>query len=358
MSSTALASIEVILSDIPGHPTAVVPLGPALATSAEFVSFDRPFTSPNGQWWILQAQTNLAATEDRVIVVFDGSTWSTVIREGLQAPWTLAAETVGVMDANMGINNAGLFAFNINTTGGGTTDDEYTVKFDGADYVVVAQEGQPAVGGGDWGATQGSADVLSDGSAFFDSTVSIGGSRIVQGAGVVAQSTVTVLSNQPNATTETFSSLSNNFAHSSADGVNSIFRCNLNGDTTVDEVIAVNNRVVLHEGMTIPGMASQIGTSYVQTSMSHNGNWMVRGATTDADADYVVRNGTLVAKGLDPITPGNPEHFDDVTFAALFFSQYENGNGDYIVGGVTDAADVLANAVLVLNGTTVVARGK
>ncbi len=353
-SSTALAAIDVIFCEVPGHPKAQVPLGPALAVSTEFDAFDRPFTSPNGQWFLLQAETTLATTEDRILMVFDGTNWSTVLREGLQAPWSAEAETVGFIDPDMGINNSGHFAFCNNTSAKGnpTNNDDYTIGFDGTNFVVLAREGDPAIGGGNWGATQSSPHVLNDGTFCFDSTASSGGSRLLQGNTILAQSTVTVLSNQPGGATNTFSSFTAFFYNSSADGSQTMFRCNLAGVQT----IAINNRVALQGGDTIPGMSAPTTNTFVRASMSHNGNWMVRGATTNADLDYVARNGLLVAQGLDPITPGNTELWDDATFAALFFSQYENGVGDYIIGGVTNAADVNANAVLVLNGTTVVVR--
>jgi hypothetical protein len=78
---------------------------------------------------------------------------------------------------------------------------------------------------------------------------------------------------------------------------------------------------------------------------------------SNADAiDWVYYNGAVVAQTDAPIVPASAELFDDAAFAQCFFTIAANAVGDYIVGGTTNAADANANAVLVLNGTTVVLR--
>jgi hypothetical protein len=70
-----------------------------------------------------------------------------------------------------------------------------------------------------------------------------------------------------------------------------------------------------------------------------------------------VRNGQVIAATDMPITPGNTEWFDDPVPSTLcFFMQAGDNSGNFIVGGVTNNANTNINAVVVLNGQTVVLR--
>jgi hypothetical protein len=81
-----------------------------------------------------------------------------------------------------------------------------------------------------------------------------------------------------------------------------------------------------------------------------NGEWWARGADT-AGGDYAARNGIVVARTGDPITTGSAETWGD-TFLAFNI----NEAGDWVLAGTTSETDLGRDAVLVLNGETVLAR--
>jgi hypothetical protein len=357
----AFAAIDVIFTEIPGHPTAVVPTGPGFAGVADFELFDRPFRSPDGQRWILQAQKTGDDTEDRIVIVFDGSSASTVLGEGQQAPWTANAETMGFFVSQMGINDLGQFAFGNDTQGGPDTSDDYVLRFGGKDYDIIAQEGQSiaALPGSNYGASQDGIHILNNGTVAFWSTTSASGQTLFLGSNVVARVGVDAPTNQIGGGTETYQSFTGgSYAHSS-DGSEWMVRADLNGDTAVDIVMVVSGAVVLQEGTIIPGsrFASPIATGFTNSFalMMSSGDWFVRGSNAD-DIDWIVRNGSVIATSGEPITPASAELFDDTIAPATFFFQQGNNDGDWVIGGATDASDPNADWVFVFNGTQVVAR--
>ncbi|HEY6563141.1 MAG TPA: hypothetical protein VIY86_01470, partial [Pirellulaceae bacterium] len=105
------------------------------------------------------------------------------------------------------------------------------------------------------------------------------------------------------------------------------------------------------------GFVSPIATGGVAESLlTPDGVWFARGPNADT-IDWVVRNGAVLA-ATDQAVPGGMagEMFDDAIFTATFFGMTGNGVGDYVYGGVTNAADLNANAVLVFNNTSVLLR--
>jgi hypothetical protein len=100
---------RAIYSEIASSPTSTVPGVPGVI----FESFDRPYVSPNGNSWILGAETNGATTEDRLIIVGSGLTGNTVAREGINIPGF--SEAPGFIDQKLSINDGGDFVYATNT---------------------------------------------------------------------------------------------------------------------------------------------------------------------------------------------------------------------------------------------------
>lgn len=358
-ASLANAGIPVVYSSVTGQATATVPTGPGLAIAAEFTSFSRPTRSPDGTRWIFQAETGLPATENRVIVLMNGLTGSTVLREGQEAPWLApgSGETLGGMNSVMGVNDNGLFAFGVNTDGTSTsTTDDYIIRFDGANYIAVVQQGAavpPSLGlpGQTWGTAQNGIHTQPDGSIAFYNTVSAGGSRCVNGNAIVAQSTVTVPTNQPGGATSTFSSITDNTYGITPDGANHIYQANL---ATVQTVIH-NGRVAVRVGDAVAGLPNAIA-SFNRVLMMSNSDWFVRGLTATDSEDFVIRNGTVVATTGAPIHTGATELYDDTITALPFFLSQGNNLGDYVIVGTTNNPDTNLDTVMVLNNTSVIAR--
>src|SRR5512134_2773595 len=143
--------LQVVFTNIPGHPTAQVPGLPGVEfqPGTGTTHFDRPFGAATNGNWILSALTNRPVAQDEVILV-NGALG---LSEGDAAPWA-AGETVGPIEGHLAVNDAGDWAFGTNTEGGVTTADEYIVRTTGPTFSAVAREGDavPGLPGAAWGA--------------------------------------------------------------------------------------------------------------------------------------------------------------------------------------------------------------
>jgi hypothetical protein len=263
----------------------------------------------------------------------------------------------------MGINNLGQYAFATNTDGP-SDFDEYIVLWDGTDFLAAAQEGDavPGFPNDFYGFSLDSALITLDGDAGFRAPSTSGDlpsdqdDFVIVGDTIVAQTGVSIPGNQAGGATESWDTFDSNDFYASGTGGSTLILGDLTGDTGGDDVVVVDGDVVLQEGSVIDGsgFVSPVG-AFVEALMMSNGDWFARGDNAD-DQDWVVYNGGVVAASGEPIVPGSDELFSDAVFSATFFTMFSNNNGDYIVAGTTDAADPDFDAVLVLNGTEVVAR--
>ena len=350
-------TITAIYSNIPGHPTAAVPGLPGVEfdPGTGTTHFDRVFGSPNGNW-ILTALNNSATTANDEMVLVNNVVRA---REGFALPGS--TEVAGAIDTVIDINDAGQFVFATNTDAA-TTMDDVIVMIDAADVTSTpVREGSAFAGvpGASWAATLDTPSIAADG------TVALRGNMtgvpttqdfvIAYGNTALGQEGVT----SPTGTTETWQVFDLSDFFISADGTSWLAQGDLSGDTNTDDVVVVNNTIVVQEGSVLPGTTFPDPVDLngiVGVFMSPNGDWFVRGNNDVTLDDWVYSNNGLLAAVGQPIFIGATELYDDATFAAGFFLHTGNGNGDYVIGGVTDAADVSANAVLVLNGETVIAR--
>lgn len=353
----------VLLSSIPGLPQSNVPGLPGVVFNpgTAGTGFDRIYGSPNGNW-IVTGVADLPTSEDEVLIV----NGNLVLQEGQSAPWTGGTENVGPIETRCDVNDSGDFVFATNTDGTFTADDYLVSNVAGA-WVTVAQEGDPipSLPGGIYGDLLGNALILEDGMAGFradliDGTPPASEDELLVLAGMtLLQEGVSVPSGQAGGGTETLGNLDVSDFWATEDGQHYAVQGDLNGPITSDDVIIVDGNVVLQEGSIIPSSPfvdpiDQEGI--VGVYMDSGGNWYARGSNANTDQDWVVQNGDVVAAVDMPIVPGAAESFDDSIFSRCFFLQVGNSAGDYIVGGVTDNADLLRNAVLVLNGTEVLCR--
>jgi hypothetical protein len=375
----AHAQIQVIYTNIAGAPGNVVP-GLSNGWSAGTTTrFDRVYRSGTGAFWVLGGFANEAVTADRVVVRGSGPTRTgaiLIVQEGTLAPFD-AAYTYSFFEQQLAVNDAGEVAF-INDMTTLTAADEVMVvhNSDGTFQRVAYRETEAAPGfdvGVNIGAQIESAGLTSDGRAAAE--VQLAGTGITTGndfaiivgngygsANILGREGTPVGSGiGPLAPAQAFDdddfaidATASNFLYSGDDNA-----------ASSDSYVVYNNAVVLRENSPVAPGGPVAGTNPFRRSvLSGNGeHWLVRGISSTAapstnDDDWVVRNGVVVARGLNPITPANPtaELFDDATFGDLFFSIAVNNNGDYVIGGVTNSTDINANAVLVLNGERVIAR--
>jgi len=368
------STIKGVLSTINTSSTSLVPgLGGArfAGGAAATTSLLRPWRSPDGTKWIMDADTDLATTQDEVAVVgtvADGI-FSVVLQEGVT---TLAeGDHIGVIDDVMGINDAGQYAFSTNTDGA-TATDEVVVKWNGSAFVTVAREGSPtSLGGGiNYGTPSDGSTIQNDGTVSFYTILAGGGVGTTDdqsyftddGATLLTREGVTEPTNQANGTTHTCESLQSGTTEGlglmlNAGGADfcSVMEI-ITAAATEDRILVVNNDVKIQEGHVIPGsaFASPVASnSPITNTMEPNGDWYSYGSNASGD-EWAVRNGMVIAATGAEVVAESGLLWTTTTLFAAAGSQ----TGNYVVGGSISGADVVTknDTVLVLNGTTIIAR--
>jgi len=342
----------------------------------------RPFRSPDASKWIMLWDTDQATTSDQVLVVGDSNGIRVAVQEGVTTLPTQQGSDVngppyfpqGTFDAVQGINNAGQFVFSGLDSRTGTADDGYVVRgnVDGTFSLVVQEavtEAPPATGGQFFGSLRSGAHITSGGSVGFIHTIAPLATATNEflmkdnGDTPLLQVGASSPGNQNGGTGYLLDDLDTSGAQIGsffdAEHTSSITSGLLDSPvTTDDKVVLINGNVVIQEGYVLPNSAlAGTVTAVHAVRMEADGTWFARGSNNDA-ADWVVRNALPIASKGEPITPGNPILWDDTGFANGFFMTLGGNNGDYVVGGLTTSGDTRADAVLVLNGATVLASEK
>jgi hypothetical protein len=243
-------------------------------------------------------------------------------------------------------------------------NDDYVVQVVGGVFSAVASEGSavPAIPGATYDDTLDTVVLTSTSVGFSADLVDGGGITtsdddwIELGGVILAREGITVPTGQIG--TDAWDNFNLNDYFVTHDDAHWLAQGDLLGSTSVDGVVVYDGAVVLQEGVVVPGsgFANPIDLSGLDGCfLDHGGNWYARGNNDIDEIDWVVRNGTVIAVDGGPIFTGSLELWDDTTFAALFFLHCGDSNGNYVIGGVTDAP-VDTNGVLVLNNTTVICR--
>jgi hypothetical protein len=361
----------VIFSNFAASPTSDVPGSPGLKFkpgTGTATAFDRPALSPDGSRWVLGGFVDALTSADDIIVSGQGTTAAGAVkiaRASEPVPFDPAVNWA-ILDTKISINNQGQIAFSGTTTA--ATPNRVIGRFDGATIDAPARVGGGSpVPGTNIGTTLASANMMNNGTVGYHATVTpstptkhIG----VSGDTVVVDGQVTIPLNQQVAPDQAVNLMTANTWNLDGSGTNHLYRTTLTGPTASNAVVVYNNSVVLQLGAPVPGWAgntasvSSVASEFGSLQLSRNGqHWAIRGAVNDGvgaanQTDFVLRNGGVVAATDQPITPGNPELWDDAPFAATFFLNTVNNNGDYVIGGTTSNVDQARNAVLVFNGTT------
>lgn len=367
--------VRALYTNLQASPTSLIPGGGGLRfNTGTTTQFDRPYVSANGQYFIFTAISNSGATAtDEVVVVGSLSTGfitaaNMVAREGIteiEPGRTIDSASIG---RNAAINSMGQFVFQANLSGA-TTDDEVIVKgsnFMSPSLLVAVREGQsvgalaPTIL---LGATIDSPGIADNGKIGFRATLTgaptgqTTAALFNDGATLAAQVGVTVPTGLMGPAA-TWQNIGIDDFYLNASGTGWLAAGDTNGATTQDGIIAVNNTVMIQEGFPLPGSMhpSTVSATIGEAIMAPGGAWMARGSFADT-LDWVVYNGTPVSITGNTVPGGLPgETFDQAIFTATYFALAANGVGDYVYGGVTNAADVNANAVIVWNNLMVVAR--
>lgn len=351
-------------SDVPGIPGLKFKPGTGTATA-----FDRLFVSPDGNRWVFGGFVDAATTADDVIVTGFGTTAagaSVVVRAGDPTSFNPGVN-YNVINTHMSINNAGQIAFSGNTS---AASSQFIGFFDGTSVQQVAQQGGASpIGGANWTATLNGANVTGDGRVGYQGSTTPTPTQYltVLDGNVLSQNAVTVPTGQLAAPDQPNNVLTSNSFRVSDDGTQFMYRTTLSGPTATNTIVALNNNVLAQLGAPVPGWSnvanvSSIASEAGSVQLSRNGaHWAFRGAVNDGvgavnQTDFVLVDGNVVAATDQAIHAGATERFDDALFGQTFFMNITNNVGDYVVGGVTDNADLSRNAVLVFNDSFVVAR--
>lgn len=352
---------SALLTNVPGSPSAAVPGlgGVAFQPGTGTGHFDRVYGHPGGHW-VLTALADLPSGEDECLI----RSGALVIREGTPAPWIGGgAEDCGTIDQRCGVDAAGGVVFATNSSG--SVDDDWIVTHRQGVWGHAAREGEPVPGlpGATLDDALDSCFLLDDGRVGYaaDGVDGVASADeddlIVLGAQVLLREGVSVPDGQAGApeAVENFD-LSDFWA--AADGSRWLVQGDLLGPTASDDVVIVDGRVVVQEGVPLPGAGytDPVGSGGAfGVSMDAAGAWFARGDNLGGH-DWVLRDGVVIAETGAPVAAGSTELWDDATFADGFFAQGGNGYGSYVVGGTTDHPEVGLDAVLVLDGERVIAR--
>lgn len=342
----------------------VAPVGGARV----FTSFNGLHRSPNGQRWILVANTDGATTSNRLVIAGTGTTGVLVSQKGEAVPG-VAGRTVNLAE-EVAINDAGQFAFSSNTLGTGNPSLPFYfgTLSPTPSYSVVAGGGLafPGPGGGTYSGGYHATLLDNTGRYGFQTDLNDG----VTNAALFFNNTIVARVNDPataptllNAPfTDTWASFIQRRMFVDATGTKFLVE---GTGSAVGDLVTLNNVAVVQEGQPIPNSALTAPVESVWTCwMDAGGRWFVRlilndNATAAARTDVVVSNGAVVAKRGDPVIPGSTMLWDRTTAASTstgFLFHVGNDTGDYVIAGWT-LEGTARRPVAVLNGATIVAMG-
>jgi uncharacterized repeat protein (TIGR01451 family) len=363
-------------------------------------AFGRPYLSPDGSKGVMQIETT--SSNGVALMTFDitptGATpTGLAARRGVTI---FADEGDGVgtqnpaFDRSLAINNAGQVAFTTQTNNTNTSLRRVLAISDSTGNAVVAARQNALLGGAFGGSRWGGTIVVAGINAAARATVyaSLAGTNPAGQARIVAstdllntvsqilRSGVDIPGNQDGATTFPWTDWQGSATidpfrgvRTNADGTSYLaegFIDNppggplLNPDT--NQIVVVDGQVVLQEGVVIAGsgFAEPIrpGLPFQYSFMEADGNWFAYGSNADpiapaanpwnAGQDWVVRNGVVIARTGDLITPSGTEIWTDqpsgggAALARTFIMAIGRGD-DVVIGGLTNIADSTRRAVLV-----------
>ncbi len=360
VSAARAGEIEVIFTEVPGHPTAVVPGARDLngdPVFTEFKALEELSVSPDGSQWILKGRNWLGDQLETMLLIGSGVSGEVLAQEGQPVHDGAAGELYEFFGSSPPhFNELGQFVYTARARDGDFDRKQKGIFFDGTDFNMVRQESDPAYGLADdpgnptgdelFGNSFGSFHLLNDGTiGCQDSTIkNIHSSyrpAIFYDDWAFKQSNVTPIGGS------VWDSFDSNKFWTTPDGTTWIAQ----GDdynATNDDILVVDDVVVLREGNPIPGYTITVAAVF-QTKLLTNGDWYSRG-DDPSDNDWAVRNGTLLAATGDSITGGG-EHWGNV------FSAFTgNTVGDWVLVGNTDNGDIQTDSVIALNGAEVVVR--
>lgn len=393
LTATALAGpgipadFEVIYTKKAGDPKAQVSgqkdlAGDPIAT--EWKAMEDLVVSYDGRDWVLKGRNQLGTDLETLIELGNDVFGDALAQEGQPIPGGATGELFDFFSSTLmpSFNDAGEYAFAARARGGVASVFQKCMYWNGSTLKIVAQMGDLYLGlvdttvSGDEtaGNSIGSLQILNDGRiTAHDSTIvninSLRRPAIFYSDSIHTRGTSSVQFTsfkQKNVSAvggSIWDGIDSTQFHNTPDGAHWMAEGDDIGATTQDKILVVDDVVVMREGLSVDmstGGTGPLMADIFANRMIPNGDWLSRGdqPTPNLDDDWFVRNGILVAKTGDPITPTlrGAENW-----GAVFSGIAGNNLGDWVLVGNTDNADPAINEVMVYNDSfydiqTVVAR--
>lgn len=355
---------KVIFTEIAGHPTAVVPgaldaAGVPVAT--DFIALEDLAVRQDGGRWMLKARTAQPTTNDSILLLGSATSGAMFAQDGQPLQGGAPGEQYDFFDSPVcaAWDSAGNIGFSCRAKGGVASVFEKVIFYDpvAMTHTILLQMGDAALGltdnppasSGDelFGNSINSLHLIDGGSFGFANTpiTNCHSSRypaFFHGNTSFRQSGIDGIG------AETWDSFDYDDCGGTPDGLHWFAKGDTeNANTTIDNILAVDDVIVLQEGMSVAGSALLMSDVFF-TRMLSDGTWFCRGDDPAGD-DWAVRNGVLLAKTGDPISATE-------SWGAILSSLTGNRVGDWLLAGETDEPDTSRNLVLTLDGTTVIAR--
>lgn len=360
LSTIAQADVTTIFASV--GPKAAVP-----GSSLTFGSFDRPVSSPNGQYWMMLARNTSGTSSDAMFISGKGTAGTLEWQEGVDVIET--GRTATTSDRYVSINDSGEWVGLVNLNSGATTDDEIVLRGSAGGskaYTIPAREGQ-ATGAGLPGEKLGrfnySPNISSAGNVSYGYVIDGFASSADlhyfgnNGNTLFTNEGGTGPSGQVGGGSANWSSFSTNSLQVTGNENHWLIRGKLSDGS---DVIAVDNQVVVQDGMNIGGIGVVDFLTGDQNMLTENGDAYIRGRV-DTGAGFAARNDTILATDGDLIPGSATEHWDGSAWTSssgsTFFINVGNNNGDYVIGGFTDNPDTTRNAVWVFNNEVILRSG-
>jgi len=354
----------VIYTEIPGHATATVPGAKDAAGNpafAEFIALEDLAVREDGNQWVLKARTGQGTTLDSILMRGAGFVGTAFAQDGQPFLGGVAGELYDFFDTPIPAawDDAGNMAFSARARGGVASVFEKVVVVDAftSTHTIVIQMGDAALGlvdnpvgsSGDetFGNSINAVHLFNSGIVGFVNTpiTNCHSSRYpahFRGNTSFRQSGVSPIGG------EIWDNFGLSDSGATPDGAHWFSEGDTeNANTAIDEILVVDDAIVLQEGSPVAG-TGPVMVDVFFTRMLSDGTWFSRGDATGGD-DWAVRNGVLLAKTGDAISATE-------NWGAAFSTFTGNQAGDWLLAGNTTNPDPDRDTVIVLNGTTVIAR--
>lgn len=306
-SAAMAAAPRGLLFTEPGHPLSLVP-GRDDGMAISSFSIGRVAYSPSGRHWVITASSTATASSPAVQLLFSGTPRgvATTALQNVPLPG-LGLAFLSNPDL-LAINDSGDFAFGMQVAGGTPSDRVMIARYSSAgqqyasvarqnDVIVGLEQSVPGSAGEKYGSGLSVAGVLADGRVAFvaESTSGVLPTEqdeflLVEGTPVtvLAQAGALVPGGQAGGGTAVLGNLERR-ASLAADASHWLVSGQLDAGAFPD-VVVVNSRVVLEEGVPVPGLDGVVFAPTVR--VVSGGHWWARG-TSSSGVGYLIADGAL-----------------------------------------------------------------